>query len=226
MFAQVMQGRTSDPEGLRAALDRWMTELRPGAVGWLGSTAGVTDDGTFLAVARFESADAAAGNSRRPLHTAWWEATRRFFDGEVTFQDSEDVTVEMAGDPDRAGFVQVMIGQVTDQARAEDLMAQFPQEAMAQMRPDVLGNVMIGSADGRWTRVLYFTSEAEAREGERKEPPPEFRALMDEMARISVGETTLLDLRAPILQSPEQPAAVPPPRVPEPERGKVPAGPE
>jgi hypothetical protein len=226
MFAQVMQGRTSAPEGLRAALDRWMTELRPGSVGWLGSTAGVTDDGRFIAVARFESADAAARNSRRPEQTAWWEATQRLFDGEVSFQDSEDVTVEMTGDLDRAGFVQVMIGQVSDQARAKELMARFPQEAMAQVRPDVLGSQMIGHGGGRWTQVIYFTSEAEAREGERKEPPPEFRALMEEMAAISVGETTFLDLRTPILQSPGQPAAVPPPRTSEAERGRVPAGPE
>ena len=42
---------------------------------------------------------------------------------------------------------------------------------MAGFRPDILGSMMIGHEDGRWTQVLYFTSEAEAREGERKEPP-------------------------------------------------------
>ena len=108
MFAQVIQGRTSDPKGLQAAMDRWMAELQPGAVGWLGSTIGVTDDGQALAVARFESVEAAGRNAQRPEQTAWWEATQRLFDGDVTFQDSEDVTVEMVGDPDRAGFVQVM----------------------------------------------------------------------------------------------------------------------
>ena len=55
MFAQVIQGRTSDAEGLRAALDRWLQDVRPGAIGWLGSTVGITDDGTFVALARFES---------------------------------------------------------------------------------------------------------------------------------------------------------------------------
>ena len=212
MFAQVIQGRTSDPEGLRAAMDRWMAELRPGAVGWLGSTTGVTDDGRAVAVARFESAEAADRNAQRPEQTAWWEATRQLFDGDVTFQDSEDVTVEMTGEPDRAGFVQVMTGQGTDPARARELMAQFPREAMAQLRPDILGTLMIGHDEGRWTQVIYFTSEAEAREGERKEPPPEFAALMDELTRISVGEPTFLDLRTPILASPGSAAAVPPPR--------------
>ena len=212
MFAQVIQGRTSDPEGLRAAMDRWMAELQPGATGWLGSTTGVTDDGRALAVARFESVDAARRNAQRPEQTAWWEATQRLFDGDVTFQDSEDITVEMSGDPDRAGFVQVMTGQVTDPVRAKEVMAQFPRDAMAQMRPDILGTLMIGHDEGRWTQVIYFTSEAEAREGERKEPPPELRAMMDELTRISVAEPTFLDLRTPILLSPDSSAAVPPPR--------------
>jgi hypothetical protein len=228
MFAQVIQGRTSDPEGLRAAMDRWMAELQPGATGWLGSTVGVTDDGRALAVARFESVEAARRNAQRPEQTAWWEATQRLFDGDVTFQDSEDVTVEMAGDPDRAGFVQVMTGQVTDPVRAKEVMAQFPRDAMAQMRPDILGTLMIGHDEGRWTQVIYFTSEAEAREGERKDPPPELLAMMDELTRISVAEPTFLDLRTPILASPGSAAAVPPPRGASDARieGRMPAAPQ
>ena len=201
MFAQVIQGRTSDAEGLRAALDRWLEEVRPGSIGWLGSTAGVTDDGTFIAVARFESADAAARNAERPEQGQWWEETSRLFDGDVSFRDSEDVTVELQGDPDRAGFVQVMQGRVTDAARAKEVMAQIPGDVMAAHRPDLLGSVVIGHEDGAWTQVLYFTSEAEAREGERKEPPPEMQNVMGEMGKLSVGETTFLDLREPLLQS-------------------------
>ena len=202
MFAQVIQGRTSDAEGLRAALDRWHQELRPGSIGWLGTTAGITDDGTFIAVARFESAEAAARNGQRPEQGQWWEETSRLFDGEVDFHDSEDVTVDLAGDPDRAGFVQVMQGRVTDADRAKELMAQIPSEAMAAYRPDVLGSVAIGHPDGAWTQVLYFTSEADARVGERKEPPVELRNVMEEMGKLSVGETTFHDIRQPLLQSP------------------------
>lgn len=202
MFAQVMQGGTSDPEALRAALDRWHEELQPGATGFLGSTAGVTDDGRAVAVARFESAEAAARNSGRPEQTAWWEATQRLFDGEVTFEDSEDVTAETLGDPDRARFVQVMSGQVTDYSRAKEVMAQFPLEAIAELRPEILGTLMIGHDDGTWNQVIYFSSEADAREGERKEPSPQFQALMDDLTKISVAEPTFLDLRKPILLSP------------------------
>jgi hypothetical protein len=202
MFAQIIQGRTSDAEGLRAAVDRWQRDLAPGATGWLGSTGGATDDGRFLAVVRFESAEAAARNSQRPEQSQWWEETQRLFDGEVTFRDSEDVTVDLQGDPDRAGFVQVMQGRVTDAARAKELMAQIPTEAMAAFRPDVLGSVVIGHEGGAWTQVIYFTSEADAREGERKETPADMQATMDEMMKLSVGETVFHDLWQPVLRSP------------------------
>ena len=45
--------------------------------------------------------------------------------------------------------------------------------------------------------VIYFTSEAEAREGERKEPPPEMQAQMEEMNKLSVGEMEFFDLCGP-----------------------------
>ena len=72
MFVQVIQGKVKDPEQAHAALDRWSEELSAGAAGWLGSTAGVTEDGTFLATARFESEDAARANSERPEQDRWW----------------------------------------------------------------------------------------------------------------------------------------------------------
>jgi hypothetical protein len=202
MFAQVIQGRTSQADALRTAMDRWTRELAPGSIGWLGSTGGVTDDGRFIAVARFESAEAAGRNSQRPEQTRWWEETQRLLDGEVTFSDSEDVTVDVRGDPDAAGFVQVMQGRVTDPARAKELMAQMPSDAMAAHRPDVIGSVSIGHDGGTWTQVMYFTSEADAREGERKETPPEMQAAMDEMGKISAGPPDFFDLREPLLQSP------------------------
>jgi hypothetical protein len=201
MFAQVIQGRTSDAAGVRAAMDRWLQDLRPGSIGWLGSTMGITDDGRFIAVARFESAAAAERNSQRPEQGRWWEETSRLFEGEVDFRDSEDVTAELQGDPDQAGFVQVMQGRVTDAGRVREIMAALPTELMAEFRPDLLGSLMIGHADGEWTQVLYFTSEAEAREGERKEPPREFRNAMEEMDKLSVGDTVFLDLRQPLLVS-------------------------
>ncbi|MFC7480996.1 hypothetical protein ACFQX7_14480 [Luedemannella flava] len=115
--------------------------------------------------------------------------------------DSEDVDLDLIGDPDRAGFVQFMVGRMTDLARARELMKSDPEE-FAALRPDVLGTVTVNHGDGAFTTVIYFTSEAEAREGERKEPPPEVQAQMAEMGALMVGEPEWFDLRDPWLETP------------------------
>ncbi|HZB18391.1 MAG TPA: hypothetical protein VE463_01035, partial [Blastococcus sp.] len=151
-------------------------------------------------VARFESEDAARRNSDRPEQGAWWAETERLFDGGATFLDSTDVVVDLQGDPDRAGFVQVIRGRTSDPERAKQLMTQDP-EMWATFRPDVLGSLAIGHDGGENTTVLWFTSEAEARENERKEAPLELRATMEEMEKISLGEPEFLDLRTPVIRS-------------------------
>jgi len=35
---------------VRAHLEKWVSEVAPGAVGWLGSTGGVTEDGNLIAL--------------------------------------------------------------------------------------------------------------------------------------------------------------------------------
>jgi hypothetical protein len=202
MFVQVLQGQVSDAGQARAALDRWVQELAAGATGWLGSTAGVTEDGRFIALTRFESEEAARRNSDRPEQDQWWTETSKLFSGEATFRDSSDVTVDVTGDPDNAGFVQVIQGRGSDPDRARELMGQDSSE-WAAFRPDIIGSVAVGHDGGAYTMALYFTSEAAAREGERKEPPPELKAQMDEMAALSIGVPEFFDLKQPWLYSPK-----------------------
>ena len=202
MFVQVIQGRTAQPEALVEAFDRWKADLSPGAIGWLGSTGGVTEDGRFIAVARFESEEAAMANSARPEQDAWWSETAKLLDGEATFRNSTDVDLDVVGDPDQAGFVQVIQGRGSDPERAKELMAQ-DSDTWAEVRPDVIGTFVIGHGEGEYTMVAYFTSEAEAREGERKELPPELQAHMEEMNKLNVGEPEFFDLKRPILSSPD-----------------------
>jgi hypothetical protein len=202
MFVQVIQGKTSNPEALRAAVDQWMQDLAPGATGWLGSTGGVTDDGRFIAAVRFESEEAARRNSARPEQDKWWAETEKLFDGSANFRDSSDVNVDMHGDADKAGFVQIMQGRTTDPERARQLMNQDSDKWTA-LRPDLIGSVEIGHDGGAYTMIMYFTSEADAREGERKEMPPELQATMEEMDKLGVGETEFFDLKQPALRSPQ-----------------------
>jgi hypothetical protein len=50
VFVQVIQGQVADPAQVQAALDRWAQELAPRSLGWLGSTARVTEVGRFIAL--------------------------------------------------------------------------------------------------------------------------------------------------------------------------------
>ncbi len=201
MFVQVIQGQVSDAAKVRAQLDKWLAEVAPGAVGWLGSTSGVTDDGRVVALARFESEEAAQQNSDRPEQGAWWQEMAALFDGEPVFHNSTTVEVETQGDPADAGFVQVMQGRSSDPDRARELMAEDPTD-FREFRPDILGTLSLSHEGGEWTMAIYFTSEADAREGEKKEPSPESAKIMEQMGELMVGEPAFYDLKEPWLHAP------------------------
>jgi hypothetical protein len=201
MFVQVIRGQVAEPDQVREAMDRWVRELAPGASGWLGSTAGVTSDRQFVALARFESAEAARRNSDRPEQGAWWAEVSKGFTGDVTFIDSEDVVADVVGDPDLARFVQVMSGRATDARRVREIMDQTTGQ-VHDFRPEILGSLDVMTDDGGFTMALYFTSEEEAREGERKEPPPELAARMAELNSLAAGPLEFFDLRNPWMYSP------------------------
>jgi hypothetical protein len=201
MFVQVIEATTSDPAAVRAAMDRWMQELAPGATGWLGSTAGMTPDGQMVAVVRFDTEEHARANSDRAEQGEWWAEMAKLFDSDPVFRDSTRVLVDVRGNPDEAGFVQVMQGGSTDPERAWKLMEEDDTDWSA-FRPDILGSISIGHADGRWTMVNYFTSEAEARAGEQKEAPAELQQQMEELMSLSTGEPEFLDIAEPWFSSP------------------------
>jgi hypothetical protein len=201
MFVQVIQGQVSDAAQARAQLDTWLSEVAPGAAGWLGSTSGVTADGRLIALARFESAEAAQQNSDRPEQGAWWNDTARLFTDEPVFHNSTSVEADTPGDPGQAGFVQVMQGRTSDPDRARELMANDPTDWQS-FRPEILGTLSIGHDDDAWTMAIYFTSEEAAREGEKKEAPAELQQMMKEMDALTVGEPVFYDLKDPWLHAP------------------------
>lgn len=201
MFVQIIEGHVADASQMRAALDRWSSELAPGASGWLGSTAGVTEDGRFITLVRFESEDAARRNSDRVEQGEWWSVTSKLFTDEPVFYNSTEVDVDLQGDPDQSGFVQVIHGRTSDPGRARELMADDSPQ-WAEFRPDIIGSLGVGHEEGRYTMALYFTSEAEAREGERKETPAELKPVIEEMDRLEVGQPEFIDLKNPWMFSP------------------------
>jgi hypothetical protein len=150
---------------------------------------------------RFEDEASARRNSDRAEQDRWWSETSQLFDGDVTFRDCTDTVVFGGGGSDAAGFVQVIQGRVRDVARLRALNERS-EAAWSEFRPDVIGGFAALHGDGGFTNAVYFTSEAEAREGERKEPPPELKALWEEEMSLYEGELTYYDLRDPWLLSP------------------------
>lgn len=197
MFAQVIQGRATDPAGLRKQWERWIDDVKPNAEGFLGSTAGVTSGGEFIAVARFESEDAARANSNRPEQGAWWEETSQYI-ADAMFHDCTEVDVFGGGGSDDAGFVQVIQGKTKDVEKSRALDARM-EPAMRDRRPDVIGGVNAWHPEnGRFTSVIYFTSEAEARAKEKEMNESEDVAeFMREMQELSDGEPKFLDITEP-----------------------------
>jgi hypothetical protein len=195
MFIQVLQGRCSEPDRLKKQQDLWEQTLADGATGYLGSTSGVTDDGTAIAVVRFDSRESADRNSARPEQDAWWRETESCFDGEVSFSDYDDAIEWLGGGSDDAGFVQVMRGKVSD-AEGFRAFSRAPMDGLSEMRPEILGGTVAIADDGDFTQTIYFTSEAEAREGEKQEMPADVQAEL-EQAMGDMGDITYLDLRNP-----------------------------
>lgn len=195
MFIQVIQGRCSDADRLEKQLELWEQDVAPGADGWLGSTGGVTDDGTAVAVVRFESREAADRNSARPEQDSWWRETESCYDGEVSFRDYDDAITWLGGGSDDAGFVQVMRGKVADAAGFRSFSNQ-PMDGLKEMRPEIIGGTVAIADDGDFTQTIYFTSESAAREGEKQEMPAE---VSEEMQKVmgDMGEVTYFDLRSP-----------------------------
>lgn len=195
MFLQIMYGKVADESLLRKQMDVWRQEFRDQAIGYLGSTSGFTDDGHFIALARFESADAARANSDRPEQGAWWEAMASAFEGDVEFTDCDDVDLIHEGGSDSAGFVQIMKGRAVDPDKLRTAADEMETE-MTLARPDVVGVVVGWHGDREFTQAVYFSSEEEARKAEAVES--ESDAADDAWLAMIDGDLTFIDLHDPM----------------------------
>jgi hypothetical protein len=198
MFIQVIEGKTRDAGGFRRFLEERRPEAMEGAIGFLGATTAIAPDGTVVTMARFESAEQAAKNAARPEQTAFFEELKTFLAGAPTFHESTEVETFLGGGSDDAGFVQFMIGTATDKAKAKTAEQEL-MPTLESMRPDVLGGITAWDGDW-WCQAIYFTSEAEAREGEKKfeSMSADDRARFEEMMG-AYGEPRFVDGPNPML---------------------------
>jgi len=199
MFVQVIEAKAKDADALRAQMEAWDRDVKPGAEGFLGSTAGVTEDGTFIAAARFESEEAARRNSDRPEQGQWWEQIAQHLD-DPKFYDCGDVDVFLGGGSDDAGFVQVIQGYATDKGQLQDVMTSMG-DSIQDQRPDVIGGVVAWGPDDGFSDFVYFTSEAEAREGEKRDTESRESPAGNDWDKL-VRDVKFLDLKDPWLFSP------------------------
>lgn len=190
VFIQVIEGRVRDAEAMRERLEVWRRDLMGGAAGYLGSTHGITADRTWISVVEFDSHEAAQRNSGRPEQDAWWTATSKLFEGDVQIDDSADVDVVVA--PVREpGFVQVLRGRSNDKDRLRALLKEIAPIAR-DGRPHLLGAVYAWHGE-RFTNTVYFTTEDDARAGERRPPPPHMTRWLE-----LVDDLRFLDLPNPL----------------------------
>jgi hypothetical protein len=202
MFMQVVTGRATDPAAFQRLGELWDEKVAPVAGGYLGSTAGLTDDGRFVVASRWESAEAAAANNDRPEQLAWFEELQKTGPTDVEYHDCTEIITMLGGGSDDAGFVQVMVGNILDRAKFDALNAKSAEmeRVFSEWRDDVLGEVMAVHADGGgYHDIIYFRSEAEARAGEQQEPTPEVQALMAEMDEAA-EIVEYLDLHDPVMR--------------------------
>ncbi|MEU8251603.1 hypothetical protein [Nonomuraea sp. NPDC048916] len=186
---------------LREALDWWHREMSPEAHGWLGTTVGVTDSGTYIAVVRYDTQESSWRTADLARQGKWWFATAGLFEGKVIIHGCARVRQYLGGGSDSAGFVQVIQGQLKDADRMDEIIRRCEPE-LGAFRPDLIGGTAALHESGLYTETAYFTSEKEARAGERKEPPPRLREAFGELLTLFEGEPAYYDLRDPWLYSP------------------------
>lgn len=197
MFVQVFQGRVRDPMVYERDTEQWRREIRPKTTSFLGFTAGLTDDGEMVTVARFDSEAGARRDSELAEQGAWFEQFAQNFDG-ITFHDCPEVDTMLDGGSDEAGFVQVMQGRAKDREEMRSRRADFEAE-LRRIRPDLIGATIAwhGDDDRAFTEVVYFTSEDEARRGEQKMSET---SLGSDFMNLVDGEMTFFDLRRPVFE--------------------------
>jgi hypothetical protein len=201
MFIRVIQGRATNPPGIRRDLGRWQRLLAADADGWLGSTTGITEDGWSITVVRFASEEQARRNSDRPEQREWWRDASQHL-ARVAVHDAPKVHTYRDGGSDQAGFVQVIQGHSDDLERMASL-GRDQDEVLAREAPHILGVTVAEHADrpGDFTQILYFTSEQDARRFEQERSAEDDEPVLEQL-RSLMTDSRCFDLRDPQLLSP------------------------
>lgn len=173
MFVQVVRGAVRDPEETFARLDFWLDQLAPEAIGWLGTTAGVTGDGELVSFVRFASAADARHNSDRVEQGQWWADSARVFTRDVSFDNYDGVTLFGGGGSDDVAAVEVLVGRVHRRRGLTDLAAELAEYGLS-LGPRVVGGLVGLQEDGNLTQAIYLGHPRSGADDRRVEPVQRF----------------------------------------------------
>jgi hypothetical protein len=206
VFVQVIQGRVRDQQAARQLLERWRLEIGPAAEGLLGATAGVTDDGWLVHIARFRGQGDAGRHSERPEQRAWWDDLRQLLDEPVIHHDCTDVALVAGGGDDASALVQVVQKRTEPGQRLLHGAISALEEALERHRPDVLGAMLACAEDGVVTQVVYLAGGAELLAAETAPAGEEAAALLGQLGAEPGSDDLLLELHSPMLMTTGSPA--------------------
>jgi hypothetical protein len=197
MLVRTVRGCATDPISLHQHWTRWERSLAAGVDGYLGATAGVATDETFIAMIRFAWIDAAERSTKSPQQAARWHDVLGQLRDPVA-EDTERTDVWNKGGSDDAGFVQIRQGRSSHPDRLRDLYVNGQPVRMGPHRPEVLGGMFAWHDNGGFTLSAYFSSEDAARRGENLH---EFKSFFDDIDDV-MHDLTYIDLHEPWLSTP------------------------
>ena len=161
MFVQVVRGVVADPAATFARLDHWLEHLAPTAQGWLGTTAGISQDRELVSFVRFASVADARRSSDRVEQGQWWAESMLLFTGDVSFDNYDGIALFGDGGSDAAGMVEVLRGRVRRGASGPDIAERLARQAMDRGRDvGLIGGLVGAREDGGFTQAAYFCRSA------------------------------------------------------------------
>ena len=189
VFVQIIQAPVADADDVRDHFDHWFEDLVDDATGWLGTTAGTTDEGELFAAVRFVSTEAARRNSQREEQDAWWQELLRRLADEPVVHSCSDVAEIAGGASDHAGYVQVVQGRASNLSDVLHDIARGAETTLPH-RPTLLGGYLAAHDEGGgFSEVMYYPT-VEAAEAKESEQLRESR-----LSRIQEKATFLTDVR-------------------------------
>ena len=199
MFLLTVEGRTGTPDALHEDVLNWPGEVGRSAVGWLGNTAGVSNDGDFVLLMRFESEEAAWITSDLPEQGRWWQTCAEHLDTKPAITGSTTVIGILDGGSDDAAAVRIRRGSAVLN-RYRRSLRQLETLPPAE-RAAVIGGIVAWHDGDRFTEALYLTSRDFAQVRQLGTSPTPLGRFIDGL-EASILDAKVIELDEPWLISP------------------------